>query len=126
MTLLALRGVVRTREGELSGSVVVEHGPRPLRGAMAEFAILRETGCGMVRILCLLILRQVAARTVLRSAFEYVIHVALLALHAGMRAREGELRSRVVIECRSFPLLRVVAQRAVLRESCYRMIGPHR
>ena len=77
---------------------VIERCRRPVRGAVARLASLRESGGRMRRIIRGLEVGQVAvhASRVRRRQVVIPIHVALGALQRRMRAGQRESRGRVV------------------------------
>ena len=115
---VALRtATVRVRTGQReTGLRVIELRARPLRGRVAERAVLRESGRHVVRILGALEILQVAADALRRRPGVLPVDVALAqatlvcAPVSGNRVFEWSK----VAPC---PLHRRVAQRAVLREA---------
>ena len=105
-----------------SGPAVVENRPRPLDRCMTQGAILRETGRHMVRILRVVEIRQMARHAGRCETLKDVVLVAVGAGYRYMRPDQWELRGRVVVELRPFPLDRRVTERAILRESGRRMV----
>jgi len=100
---------------------VIELRPGPLRGGVADGAVLRESRCHVVRVGGLLIVGQVA-RTALRGqACVLARRVALGTRQRHMRSGQRELRF-AVIELRPGPLRGGVADSAVLRESRRRVV----
>ena len=117
VALHALHAGVCPGQRESSGRVI-EGGAGPRRGAVALLAGLREARRHVVRIRGALEVFQVAAhaRRVRTGQVVVAIHVALRALHAGVRTRQREARSGVV-KIRTHPRSRAVALLAGLREA---------
>jgi len=108
---------VRAGEGKRC-LVVVETRPGPVGGAVASGAGSRKASRRVGWSVCLGVIRLVAAVAVLGERGEVVVGVAGRAGDGGMRAGQGEYGS--VIEVRSSPGNRGMAERAVIRESrCY-------
>ena len=107
---------MRSRQGEFR-LAVVELRSGPLRGRVAGSAVLRESGCNVVRIRRLLIVRQVARGALRGQAGELTRRMALSARQGHMRSRQWERGLGAVIKLSSGPLRRRVAQCAILRES---------
>src|ERR1035438_3838987 len=113
----ALRGGVDTYQGEPGGRVI-EGGAIPIGRGVASGAILREIGCfvrrgaGSVVVVLVAVPAGPAGQTVV------VVHVALGALQAGVRAGQRESRG-CMVEGRSGPVegRGSVALGAVLREA---------
>ena len=97
-------------------SGVVEFSAHPLRGVVAQGAILRESRGLVRRRIRPVVIVEMAGSTGRAGQAEIAVHVALRALHAGVRAGQRETSGRVV-ERRAGPLRGVVATRAILRES---------
>ena len=113
VALRALHAGVRAGQREPRGRVI-EGGAGPRGRAVALLASLREAGLHMVRIRGALEIFQVAADAGRVCAGQVVvaIHVALRALHAGVRARQREAGRRV-IKSRTHPGGGAVALRQV-------------
>ena len=79
----ARHGGVLARQREL-GRIVVEHRALPLRGGMAQRAVLGETGRDVVRIRSGGVTRQVAAVARVRRTFEHIVDMAQSARHGGV------------------------------------------
>lgn len=79
---------------------MVEGGRIPVRRRMADFTLLGETSCCMVRIICVLEVCQVATDTA--RAFQVVVSIrmALGARYLHMRPGERESRLRMIKSCR--------------------------
>ncbi len=103
------------RQGPSRGSVIEGCGA-PVRRVMADLALLRESGRGVVRVVCILKILQMATDTFGRAQVVIPVGVALRALHLQVRPgeREGSLRmierSRLPGRCR-------VANIALLRDA---------
>jgi len=82
----------------------------------------REIRLYVIRIGSALKVLQVAGRTIGGRAGEIPIRMTLAARHVDVRASEGELRELVMIERDTRPVDGRVADAAVLRESCLRVI----
>lgn len=139
MTLRALRGcpcplsahmALRTvgsdmRPGQREArQIVVELRALPLHRGVAVFARIGKTSASVIRIRALLEFGHVAARAVHRSACESSRCMARGAIaDAGVRASKRKLSGGVVIELRSLPCLRRVAECAIAREVCLGVIG---
>ena len=108
------------REGGLRG--VVERSPSPIRGGVAELAILRESSRGMVRIGGALVVLQVARIASGAEAFVDSARMALDATRRRVLPSERECGLGSVIEFRSGPIDRSVALRAILREASSGMV----
>ena len=120
---LSTRGLhVRPGQREMGRRGVIERGPRPLRRRVAQDAILREAGRGVVGIGRLLVVRQVAGRALGRSGGVCTRRVTLGARGLCVRAGQREA-GPAVIERSARPLRRRVACGAILREACCAVIG---
>jgi len=97
---------------------MVELGARPRRRRMASGAQSRETGRGVIRIRCLIEIREVAAGAVGRRAGELPSSMTLIAGQIDVCAGKRELCGGVVIECRTGPGSRVVTGIAGSRKAC--------
>jgi len=109
------------RSGVLSGErkcrgAVIEGRTGPLRGVVARFAGLWESGAHVVRIGGVLELRKVTRDARRRQSSVLVVHVTSRAGNRCMSAGQREACGAVV-KRGAGPLRRVVAQRAVLRET---------
>ncbi len=109
---------VRAGQRKLRSRIVVEFRTLPLGRVVAERTILRKPGGNMIRIPRLVEIGHVAALTVGGRPLEHIVHVALRACEVDVSSRQGEFRHGIVIELRAGPGCRVVAQRAILGESC--------
>jgi len=109
------------REGRLGR--VIEGGSGPIRGGMAELAILREAGGGVVRIGSALIVIQVAGIAGGAQALENAASMALDASRGDVFAGQRECGLGGVIEFSSGPISGGVALGAILREAGGSMIG---
>ena len=103
VALCALHRRVRPGQRE-SRCRVIEGGAGPRSGVVALLASLREAGTHVVRIRRALEVFQVAADAGRVCAGQVVvaIHVALRALHGGVRARQRKSGGRMV-ESRAHP-----------------------
>jgi len=117
VALHALHAGVRAGQREARGRVI-ESSAGPRRGAMALLAGLREARRDVIRIRGALEIFQVAAHAGRIGAGQVVvaIHVALRALHAGVRTSQREARGGVV-KIRTHPRRRAVALLTGLREA---------
>src|ERR1035437_3851282 len=89
-------GGVATRQCEAGGGVV-ERGAVPIGRAMTPGTILREGRLFVRRIVGVVVIGLVTAPAGAAGQAEVVVDVALGALHAGMRAGQGEAGSRMVV-----------------------------
>ena len=121
MALSALQSRVRAGQRE-AGSRVIETRPVPRSRGVALCAVLREICLHVVRLCRALEVFQVAACAGRTGQVVVAVHVALRALHGGVRSGQRE-SCVVVIEGRSRPGGRVVALRASLRESAGNVVG---
>ena len=114
---LARRNGVRSREGE-GCRVVVKSRISPYRCVMAEFALLRESGSGVRRIIRAVVILQMAsdAGGGVQAVIVVDVAVAALARRYGVRAGESEAGGGV-IEGGVRPLNGVVTAIASGRES---------
>ena len=108
------------RERGLRG--VVEGGSSPIRGGVAELAILRKSSRRVIRIVRALVIGQVARIASRAEAFVDSARMALEASRRHMLAGQRERGLRGVIEFRSAPIDGGVALRAILRKPGSRMI----
>ena len=115
MALVATHASVRAGERE-SELVVVEVGSHPVDRRVADAAILRETGRGMVRIRRLVEIDKVTGNALRAQCGELAVAVTLAATGRGVRSGEREFRL-AVIEFGSQPLRRVVAEATILGET---------
>lgn len=106
-----------------SSRAVVEARPRPRQRCVALRASLRETRGSVGRILGVVEIVQVTPDAIGRSPLKLSANVALRTRQAGVRAGQGEAGECRVIEDSSRPGVRVMALRARLRESRFRVIG---
>ncbi len=114
VALCALRGRVRPGQGEAGGRMV-EIRAHPRSRVVALRAGLREPGLHVVRIGGALEVLQVAAHASRIGVGQavVVVHVALRALHRGVRSRQREA-GRCMVKTRACPSGGVVALRASL------------
>jgi len=105
-----------------TGFAVIEGCALPTGGAVAGRAVLREPCGGMIRVLGVVEIRQVAGHALCGSSREDVVHVALRAVDGGVRACQRELRLAVV-EGGSQPTGGGVAGLAILRKTGCGMVG---
>ena len=103
---------------------VVESCVIPTRRVVTLRTGLRESRLHVVRLRCALEIFQVATRAGGIRAGQVVIaiHVALCALHRGVRSGQREARRRVIESC-VIPVRGVVTLRAGLRESRLYVVG---
>src|SRR5437016_766390 len=101
MTIRAHDLGVSARQWEGS-VVVVKAGRRPRGGAMADITLLRKASRDMVRIIRVLIVRQMATHTCPTVEAKISFRVALITLHLRVPPREGKAH-RIVIEIRGLP-----------------------
>ena len=99
-------------QGE-AGGTVIERGPLPLGGGVTCGAILAEAGRAVVRVGCLVEIRQMARGTGIGSAGVKASNVALFARCGSVGSGQGEPR-RTMIECGTLPLDCCVTHGAVL------------
>jgi|SRR6476646_8388884 len=97
-----------------TGRCVVEGGTVPIRSRVANLALLGKPGCGVIRIVCTLKILQMATDASGDGQIVVPVGMALRALHADMRPRQGESRLRV-IELGRLPGGRAMADFALLR-----------
>ncbi len=110
---------LHVRAGKWEGGLtVVESRSLPAGSSVAERAILREAGRGVIGVCRLVEIREVTRYAVGGCSGEFVIHVTLIAGQGYVSTGQRELGCGVVIEFRSLPLNRGVADCAILRESC--------
>jgi hypothetical protein len=84
MTLAALHGRVKTSEWPTRRRVI-EGSRGPVRGAVAHFALLRETRRDVTRVVCTLEIFQVTAHARGGAEVEVPVHVAERTLHLLVR-----------------------------------------
>lgn len=106
---------VKTRQRERS-IVVIERCRRPPRGAVADIALLWDPRCRVVRVIRILVIRQMATHTGCVGQTVIPIRVTLRALQACMEASKRPTRSRVIESSRS-PVGSAVAHFTLLRET---------
>jgi hypothetical protein len=104
VALDARDGGMHASEGERSLGVVIENGTGPIRGGVAERAILWESGRYMVRVRGALIILQVARVAGRSQALVNAAGVALHARRGDVFASEREGGLRIVIENRACPV----------------------
>ena len=121
MALCAGDGYVLAGERELGG-LMIELRALPLRGVVAEDAVLREARRNVVGRLGGLVVLQVAGFARCIQARILSRRVALRAVDRSMFARQREL-SQIMIELRALPLHCGVAHLAVLRKARRNVIG---
>jgi len=95
MTIRARDLGVSARQWEGS-VVVVKAGRRPRGGAMADITLLRKAPRDMVRIIRVLIVRQMATHTCRTGEAKISVRMALAALHSRVKTSEWPARRRVV------------------------------
>ncbi len=103
-------------------SVVIELRAEPLRGVVAQLAILREPGGEVIRIISSLVVLQMARRTGRAQSRILAARMALGTGHSGVFSGERELGG-VVIEGSSQPPRGGVTELAGLRETGRQVIG---
>ena len=115
MALVARERSVRARElkPEL---IMVEGRPLPTGRRMADAAILRETGSGVVRVVGFVEIGEVAGKALRAQRGELSVRVALIATECVVRPGEREF-GRVVVERCALPVRRRMADAAILREA---------
>jgi hypothetical protein len=96
--------------------VVVERRAVPIRGRVTHGTIRRKPRCHVIRRRGALHVLQMAGHAIRAQRRELIVHMTRGARHRRVFARQRKL-SRVVIERRSVPVRRRVAQRAIRRES---------
>ena len=99
---------------------MVEGGSCPRRGGVARVARRREARRRVVRIRGPVVIRLMAAVAGSRQRRVVVVHVAAIACHARMRARQWESRGVVIERC-ARPSCRTVAGVARCREAYLRV-----
>jgi len=114
---------VRASERERGLGSVIERRARPISGAVAQRAILREAGLHVVRIRSALIVLQVARGAGGGQTFEDAAGVALTTSCGGMFACQRERSLGGVIEHGSVPICGAVTELAILREARGNVIG---
>lgn len=112
---------VRPRQRE-PRVVVVERSRRPRCSAMTNVALLRESRGHVVRVRRSLEILQMTVDASPARQVVVAVGVTLRALHVSMRAGQGPAGGGVV-EGRVVPVARVMADLALLRESCGSVIG---
>ncbi len=122
MALRALRVRVRPGQRELRLGVI-ELRARPLRGRVADRAVLREARRGVIGIGGRVVIGQVAALAGGQRAGILAVDMALRALHRGVGSGQRELGGRIVIELRALPLRRRMAYGAILGEARRHVVG---
>ncbi len=122
VALTARSTCVRSRQGKLRGSIMVELRPLPLCRRVAQGTILREV-CGDVAwIRGLGEVDHVAACAIRRRAFKDIVDVTLSAGKVDVRPRQGEFGRGIVIELGALPLHGSVTERAIVWEAGSGMI----
>jgi len=101
MALTALHARMGSGQGP-AGRGVIERSGSPVTGAMAHFALLRQSGRNVIRVRRTLVILHVATHAGGGSQVVIAVGMALRTLHADMRASERESRLRV-IEGRRLP-----------------------
>ena len=84
---------------------------------MAQGTVLREPGCGVVRIGGVVVGGGMAGGTVLRSSGKYIVDMACRARQRCMCPGQHETGRGIVVEFRAGPLSGRVAQRTGLRKT---------
>ena len=103
------------------GCIVIELGAQPLRGGVAELAVLREASGGVVRVLGRLEVGQVARVAGRAEGGVLSVGMALSARGGGVFASQRKLGC-IVIELGAQPLRGRVAELAALRVTGRNMI----
>ena len=114
VTLRALQTGMSAGERE-SRSGVIERRAGPVRGGVADRAVLREAGRSVRRVGGDVVIGEVAVNSGAAGQAIVVVHVTLRALQTGMSASERKPRSGV-IERRASPVRGGMAAAAILRE----------
>ena len=136
---------MRPGQRKLGGGVVVERGGRPTCGRMALPILWGTHGCGskneerggvvvgltgfgvvqqhVVRILSVVVIRQVAGDTRVALQVKHVVRVALRAIQLDVRPREGKNGKLRMIETHSNPAIQGVALLAIGREAYRSVVG---
>ena len=104
MALDASRGRVLAGEREGGLGAVIERGSGPIRGRVAELAILRESSGGVIRIRSALVVVQVAGITGSAQALVNAARMALDACRGDVLAGQRESGLGGVIELSSRPI----------------------
>ena len=117
MALQAGHGRMRAGERESGLRRVVEDGSAPIRGRVAELAILRESGGRVGRIIRALVVLQMTGIACRGQALIDAVRVALETSQRGMGAGQREGGLGRVIEDGSGPIRGRVTQLAILRET---------
>jgi hypothetical protein len=99
VTLAALQSGVSARQWP-SGRRVIERCRIPVRGRMADLALLREAGRRVVRVVRVLKILQMAADASRAAQVVISVRVALRTRHADMRSSERETSLGVIESCR--------------------------
>lgn len=116
MTIRARDLGVSARQWEGS-VVVVKAGRRPRGGAMADVTLLRKAPRDMVRIIRVLIIRQMATHTCRTGEAKVSVRMALAALHGRVKTSEWPTCRRVIERGRG-PVRGAVAHFTLLGETC--------
>ena len=112
---------MRAGQGELGG-IVIELGAKPLRGRVAELAILRVAGCDVIGIGGALVVLQMARYAVRSERRILPVGMAESTSDRGVCASQRKLGGAMV-ECGSQPLRSGVAELTILWEAGGGMIG---
>ena len=99
VTLAALQSRVSPRQRP-SGGRVIERCRIPVRGRMADLALLRKTGGRVVRVVRVLEILQMAADASRAGQVVVSVRVALRTRHADMGSSERETSLGVIESCR--------------------------
>ena len=108
----ALHRGMRARQRKGRG-VVIERRTLPAHKAVAQQAIVRETGGDVIRILRRVEILHVAAVTIHRCSGIASTHVALCALQTCVSSHQGKIREPSVIELRALPAVHAMADLAI-------------
>ena len=71
---------------------MIEDGRGPVRRTVADFTLLRETASDVVRVICPLVILQVATDAGSGTQVVVAVRVALPALHLYVSSRKRETR----------------------------------
>jgi hypothetical protein len=122
VTRCARRADVRSSQRELRIGVVIELRASPLHSRVTGLTSRRECRRYVIRVRCLLVVRQVTRDAIGRCASKLAVHVTLRTLHIDVCPRKSEARGRV-IEFGTGPLHGRVARLASGREAGRNVIG---
>ncbi len=117
---LTVENEVRAGQSE-GGEVVIELGPLPAVGAVAELTLERKSGRRVVGVASVVVVTAMAGRAVGGRVGE-AVRMAVVAFEREVGAGESE-GSSIVVESGGVPAVDAVALLAGGREACHRMIG---